>query len=799
MTERSITPDRLASALDAAPAGLKVLSLDCFDTLIWRNTHAPRDVFAELFSDTAGVYHRMWSEEAARERAMVRHERSEITIAEIYDGLLEDADPAERADAIARELAAEARHTFAFAPTVALMRAAKARGMKVVVVSDIYLSRDHLEALIRSAAGDEVLGLIDRIFCSSEYGVTKSTGLFRDVLRELAVPAGAVLHLGDNRVADYEAPIATGVKAIHLEQFDEATTQRLRLEAAVRAIIEPAGMAAQAIRQPHRAQIAMVGADVSPAPRFGYATLGPILHGFARWVKDEAKALRQHTDGRVRLVFLLRDGHLPRRVYEAIADADGPAVSSLELSRFTATAAAMTEAEKIRRFVESELTITRQDVIARQLLFDRDEVKRLVRDAGGSSAAFAEAVLAPKSIERIVARSTAFAARLIKYVAKETGARAGDTLALVDLGYNGTAQNQIAPLFETALKVKVAGLYLLLRAQERTRHDKRGFIGPDHYDFTTLSGLSTNVSVLEQLCTVAQGSVVDYTADGKSVRAKVSVKGRQSAVREAIGEACVDYARSYGQAFVRPPASDDADASRQAAAAAMARLMFLPTKDEIDVLKDFEHDVNLGTEDMLKLFDADRGAEGLRQSGLYYLKNADRMYLPAEIRDEGLPLSLALLTQRRFGLQLRYADFLHKPTMIPIMVAGGGSVELTQVEAYATHDGYFRATAPVGDCRFAIGLQFGKLYAFVQIEAVSFAPLQDLEAKVGHALAPPIPAQRLYEGMSEAAPGLFRCDDENAFMMVPPPARADDRPMVLNVIFRPIAERAPSAGQVVAA
>ena len=31
-----------------APSGLRYLSLDCFDTLIWRNTQMPRDVFADL-------------------------------------------------------------------------------------------------------------------------------------------------------------------------------------------------------------------------------------------------------------------------------------------------------------------------------------------------------------------------------------------------------------------------------------------------------------------------------------------------------------------------------------------------------------------------------------------------------------------------------------------------------------------------------------------------------------------------------------------------------------------------------
>jgi hypothetical protein len=44
----SIRADELPNLLDRAPAGVRYLSLDCFDTLLWRNCLAPRDVFADL-------------------------------------------------------------------------------------------------------------------------------------------------------------------------------------------------------------------------------------------------------------------------------------------------------------------------------------------------------------------------------------------------------------------------------------------------------------------------------------------------------------------------------------------------------------------------------------------------------------------------------------------------------------------------------------------------------------------------------------------------------------------------------
>lgn len=56
----------IATLLDQAPASVRVLSLDCFDTLLWRNVHAPIDVFADLPITGGGVEPRVRAERYAR-------------------------------------------------------------------------------------------------------------------------------------------------------------------------------------------------------------------------------------------------------------------------------------------------------------------------------------------------------------------------------------------------------------------------------------------------------------------------------------------------------------------------------------------------------------------------------------------------------------------------------------------------------------------------------------------------------------------------------------------------------------
>ena len=791
MTDR-ILPHQLAAALDRAPEGIELLSLDCFDTLIWRNVHAPAHVFADLGENAPTPQQRIWAEGHARSRMALRKGWNEATIEQIYEALLPGHADEIRARGVAAELEAEARHCYAFAPTVALMRAAKAAGLKVAIVSDTYLTRAQLRALIAGAAGEDVAALIDHIFCSSEYGAAKSEGLFKHVLRQTGVAPARILHIGDNRNADLTPAQALGINALHLLQFSEAEQQRLRLEAAVGAIVNTDGPAQIACWQPHRAPLALATPTIEePAEALGYATLGPVLHAFARWIEADAAALAK-PGARTHLLFLMRDGYLPQRVFDALET--GLPTKAVEISRFTATAASFVDETAVTEHLETELQCSDLEAIAKQLLFTADERATILKKlpAKSRAAAFAAAVRAPANLRKIVARSRAFAERLANYVAREVAPAPGDTLMLVDLGYNGTVQDKVEPLLRHALGVEVAGRYLLLREQKMGRFDKKGLIDGRNYGSTTLEALCANVAVIEQLCTAAQGSVVDYDGEGRAVRAGNSIKARQSSVRESVQQGCVRFAIERDAAFIRPPHSDNADTQRQAAAAVLTRLMFLPLPHEIDVLASFEHDVNLGSAGTVKLFDTGVAARGLKRRGLFYMKGAERMYLPAELRGQGLPASLTLLTQHRFGLDLKYADFCDRAIDLPIIVADGNDILVNEVKAHPTHDGWFMAAIPIGACRFAIGVQFGRLYDWVQVESAQFVPVSTFLSEKAVRGPEPIDALPSLEGMEQVAPHLMRCEDQAAFMMVPPPPLAKPEPMMLTVVFRPIAERQPA-------
>jgi FMN phosphatase YigB (HAD superfamily) len=785
----AVRAHQFAHILDHAPQGVKILSLDCFDTLLWRNCNLPVDVFAELPLAGSGMEARIWAETKARRVMPFQRGEDEVTIGEIYAHMMPTASDAERQAKIDAELDAEARNCYGFKPTVELMRAAKARGLEIIIVSDTYLSKDQLRTLISRAAGDDVAALIDRIFCSCEYGYSKGGGLFVPVLAELGVSPATILHCGDNPVADVVAPEKLGIHCCHLEQFEPETDQRLRLEATAACLLDPSTRVTIPAHQPHRQRLALREAD-DEATRLGHDVLGPIFHTFAGWIRDEATAQEARTGKPTKLLFLLRDGYLPAQAYLARYPQDADKVAMVEISRLTAAQAGMTDAKAIENYVLPELDAASSEIFARHLLFDKAEAKRL---GAMPKAAFAKHILKPDVVRGVAERSARFAQKLAAHL-KQNGVAEGDSIMLVDLGYNGSVQNLVEARLRETMKLTVSGRYLLLRETWQSGLDKAGFADHSRYDLKLLHALSESIAIVEQLCTLPQGSVTDYAADGTPVRESSTVKAAQSAVRDAVQKACLDYCRDADIGFAKAPASDTPETRRRMATASLARLLFLPVESEVQVLSDFDHDVNLGTSDMLKFIDVQAAAQGLRRRGIFYIKNALRMYLPGELRQHGLPINLSIFASRRFGLDLRKTDFDVGAMPIPVMLMDQKGDHITiDVDAVPTIEGYYQALIPIGQAQFTAGIQLGRIAEWVQIEEATFHPIDEFMAAKAEEVT--IPAQVIADGMEDVGHGLMNCTaGEAAFLLVPPPSVAPSgEALLLSIVFRPVVKRQSAA------
>ncbi|MET0377139.1 MAG: hydrolase [Rhizorhabdus sp.] len=777
----SVSAQQISGLLDQAPEGVKILSLDCFDTLLWRNAQAPSDVFVELRIEGGSIEPRVRAERKARETQMSRTGRSEVPIEAIHARLMPGADAAAVAEAVQRELDGEARHCFAFAPVAALIQDAKRRGLKVIIVSDTYFNGAQLHELILCAAGNEIAGSIDHVFTSSEHGLSKSEGLFGPVIKALGVTPGAILHLGDNLHADQHAPAALGVATAHFKQFDDSAETRLRHEAMAAVIIDPATRQTVPAMQPHRPLVSL-REEQEPAFALGHDVIGPMLHGFVEWVRDEAKALAASSGRRVKPLFLMRDGFLPMKMFETLGS--GIATNEVSISRLTAARAGLIDPAAVRALVERDAGKHRLDVLAGQLLLEPHEVKKLV-GAGGDALDLEKIACEDETAEKVVRRSARYADRLIAHV-RRAGLEDGDIALLIDLGYNGTVQDRIAPLLKARMNVESAGRYLLLLEYEPSGADKKGYFDKRHYSRETLKALGSSIAVIEQICTQAKGSVVDYHPNGKTIHEKPTEKGAQSATRDRIQAGAI----TYGEAATvmgRGAASDNDDCRRRNAAAILARFMYLPSADEVAVIGDFTHDANMGSSSHMKMLDTSRATRGLRRRGMHYVQSTARMYLPGELQDQGLALNLALFGIVRGALDVREADFLAGGVPVPVILANAREDCLVDVDAFPTHDGYYRLTVPVrGDLTVAV--LFGGLYEAVQIEDVSFQPIEVQAEEHSMSDKAELNAPYVQEGMEVIAGDLFRCT-EAAALLVPAQPAVGEGAYKLCIAFRPVVRR----------
>ncbi len=290
---------RLLHSLAKTAGPCRAVAFDVFDTLLYRCAARPADVFA-LMERTGAAAPGFAAARTAAEAA-ARPPHGEVTLAQIY------ADPALRGADPAAECAAELACVSADPDLLAAARACKARGLAVYAVSDMYLPARQVEAMLRRCGFD----FLDGVFVSCEYGVQKRSGrLFRLFLQKTGLGARQVLFVGNDRRADALGAALAGIRCLLVPPpaapayyVPPQTPEQGALWAFVRPRA-PAG---------------------SPAWQVGYSLLGPLLTGFAAWLRRQ-----QAQQPGARLVFLARDMDLVRRLYGAPA---GQGTGYLRVSR----------------------------------------------------------------------------------------------------------------------------------------------------------------------------------------------------------------------------------------------------------------------------------------------------------------------------------------------------------------------------------------------------------------------------------------------------------------------------------
>ncbi|MCY0387232.1 hypothetical protein OVY01_08295 [Robbsia sp. Bb-Pol-6] len=674
--------------------------------------------------------------------------------------------------------------------------------MGIIVVSDTYFSADQLRGIFERVS-PELNDLVDLIFCSSAYRIKKERWLWNCVVAELCAKPDTIVHLGDNAVADVMVPSRLGIRCLHLDRYAgaaEATLQRR--EFATRLMFSGVGETKPIWTLYDGLACQGQAGQSSWDEELGRNFLGPVIFAFAKMLDDEwgvPAIVRSHdrapraAGSTVRLGFLMRDAGLLQKAAEIVSP--GQPHPILHISRLTAFSASFYDDDAILHFIKLtalEYRLSSGQCAACLLLTD-DETAAL-------TAAFAARRQDPhavanfftrETLEAIKARSTDFRRRLIAHVVAQTGVRRGDTLCLVDTGFNGTIQYLLRDVMRREWDVAVIGRYLIYRDNLHLMGLAAGLIDASWLDMGLVNTLAKSVVYLETLCSSGGGSVIDYDASGSPVckteivHRPAWVESSQRAALTFVDQVC---AASRATMPMLTPTR-----LREAALTNLAAILFFPSERELSAISEMQSDVNIGGSYNQDLCDLSTCIDGLRRRGLLNLtsKEGSQSNHSLNLRHAGLDQLALYMVCLRNGLPLNAPEFSFRRLDLPVTFAFGGAPVRRCISAYATYDGYYTAVVPLG--QGTVRVEIGALAGWLQIESITRFPV-DVLGPLREMSGSPVPFQTTQyqiDGVTRHENGLLECRREAGITFTAIGEGASDH---IRLAFRPVVLRDGAAG-----
>ena len=256
-----------------------IITFDVFDTLLIRDVMKPTDVFRFSYGEV-GRYIRIIAEIFARKASKT----GEVTIHDI---------DRKCPFSCKKEVQFEKRICRANPLVKTLYEKLKKQGKKMYAISDMYLDSDLISKLLKKAGYDIP------VIVSCEQGCTKASGkLFQGFLGNYSYKSSQVLHIGDNRISDYEGAHKAGINSLLIRKH----SNQLSYTRYNRKNYELAAFVNHGLYEVN-----------DPIEKLGYEIIGPIILSFCQWIHKKYKEV-----GFERLYFLARDMRFTYEIYRKL-------------------------------------------------------------------------------------------------------------------------------------------------------------------------------------------------------------------------------------------------------------------------------------------------------------------------------------------------------------------------------------------------------------------------------------------------------------------------------------------------
>jgi predicted HAD superfamily hydrolase len=654
--DESLRP--LETRLASSSARPRLVTFDFFDTLIFRLCAEPADLFVEIGRqlDGRGLFRseispaafrtiRLTAEAKAREAVARTGRCPELKLADIYAALGEVVSDLDAAQKL--EFSIERSVCFLNRAMLSAVEHVRTLGCKTAIVSDTYFTADQLLRLLDDHGVPR--SLFDALFVSCERGKAKwhNGTLYQDVLRQLDVHPGEVLHIGDNLHADVHMARRLGIDTLQYHRSTPHLKSIFRGERKQLSARETSVGSLETVRvlSERKAE------TQDDAFRDGALVLGPVLSRFADWcVAKYARA------GVTRVLALMREGELLGDLLRRSAEASGAKleVVTCYASRMATARAAMPEvnAESAAALLEGAQQMAPQEILeilglgeeASQFL---DSEMRLKPLASPQAALDLLRVLfrMPLIRERIEARHRESRDLAFEYLSQLVGDTA--KIGVLDLGWSGSIQRNIARILRGKGKdVRTIGCYLACTP----RAGRLALEGQEAHAY--LSHEWDRVAILPEVCiTACVGSTSGYARNSSGrvepVLEPMAPMPEQMVTKQRLRDGVLSFQELWLSISRRPehlalPARILEDIDRLSPAI-LYRWMDFPTKPEADRLGGLYHDENyFGQTKSATLCDDDNRARFRRDGARAIFENA-RCYWPQGIMAQEYPRMVSVV------------------------------------------------------------------------------------------------------------------------------------------------------------
>ena len=472
------------------------VSFDIFDTLIQRNVAKSTDVFL-LMEEYCKINNICIPDKFTELRIQAeKNARNKYELCPTYDEIYNELQKMMHTDLVflkQLEISFEIELCEPKLEMINIFNQCKGAGKKIVIVSDMYFSSNVLEKILFKCGIEGY----EKIYVSSECKKNKLNGeIFEIVIEELGIRKNQLLHIGDNRKADFVMPLLKGISVHRVKQKEIKQSDFLNNRTLERFLD-------------------CLPNDMKNIEKLGARTLGPLLYGFCQWLDENLAAYNIEN-----VCFLSRDGHMLMQSFELVMHQkynvqylyasrrswNVPLIWKFPEFNDVINNIPMSSRTSLKSFLvrigmepEHYVDIARKFQLGLDVVFNSEELKTDYR-----LRSFYNCIR-----EDVIKNSYNEYNAFLKYIKER---RLKGRIAIVDIGYNGSMQYALKQLIkESGLDIEVYGFYVVMNPKAslvlERKIDAKGYLCEIGNNETVYKVISYFTPIFESVFLAQHGSV----------------------------------------------------------------------------------------------------------------------------------------------------------------------------------------------------------------------------------------------------------------------------------------------------